>query len=88
MKDARSEMAPTPLFFKYEGRVNFHYCSVAIHAGTLNFKPFEPFGATTKTKRCPMRPIRSRSLNSKGEWSWVDGSDSTKAEGVDNDLKQ
>ena len=35
------DVAPTPLFFKHEGRVDFHYCSVAIHGGTLNFKAFD-----------------------------------------------
>ena len=35
------DIGPTPLFFKQEGRVDFHYCYVAIHLGTLSFKAFD-----------------------------------------------
>ncbi|MDB5309630.1 MAG: Calcineurin-like phosphoesterase [Gemmataceae bacterium] len=36
--------APTPAFFKQEGRVDFHFCYVTIHQGTLNFKAFDQEG--------------------------------------------
>ena len=35
------DVAPTPTFFKQEGRVDYHYCYVAIQAGTLSFKAFD-----------------------------------------------
>ena len=35
------DVGPTPTFFKQEGRVDFHYCYVAIQAGTLSFKAFD-----------------------------------------------
>ena len=33
--------APTPAFFKKEGRVDYHYCYVTVHQGTLDFKVFD-----------------------------------------------
>lgn len=38
------DVAPTPAFFKQEGRVDFHFCYVTIHQGTLNFKAFDHDG--------------------------------------------
>jgi acid phosphatase type 7 len=35
------DIGPTPTFFKQEGRVDYHYCYVAIHQGTLSFKAFD-----------------------------------------------
>jgi predicted phosphodiesterase len=36
--------APTPAFFKQEGRVDYHFCYVTIHQGTFNFKAFDQEG--------------------------------------------
>jgi predicted phosphodiesterase len=38
------DIGPTPTFFKQEGRVDFHYCYLTIHQGTLNFKAFDQEG--------------------------------------------
>ncbi len=36
--------APTPAFFKQEGRVDYHFCYITIHQGTFNFKAFDQEG--------------------------------------------
>lgn len=36
--------APTPAFFKQEGRVDFHFCYVTIHQGAFHFKAFDQEG--------------------------------------------
>jgi predicted phosphodiesterase len=36
--------APTPAFFKQEGRVDYHFCYVTVHQGTFNFKAFDQEG--------------------------------------------
>jgi phosphodiesterase/alkaline phosphatase D-like protein len=36
--------APTPAFFKQEGRVDYHFCYVTVHLGTFQFKAFDHEG--------------------------------------------
>jgi predicted phosphodiesterase len=36
--------APTPAFYKQEGRVDYHYCYVTVHRGTFNMKVFDHEG--------------------------------------------
>jgi predicted phosphodiesterase len=41
---ALENFAPTPAFFKQEGRVDYHFCYITIHQGTFNFKAFDHEG--------------------------------------------
>lgn len=38
------DVAPTPAFFKQEGRVDFHFCYATVHEGTFNLKAFDHEG--------------------------------------------
>jgi predicted phosphodiesterase len=41
---ALENFAPTPAFFKQEGRVDYHFCYITIHQGTFHFKAFDQDG--------------------------------------------
>lgn len=38
------DFSPTPLFFKKEGRVDFHFCYLTVHGNALHFKAFDQEG--------------------------------------------